>query len=294
MKLTLRPLFFSVLCAVWLVGCGPSGEKKDNSSDFDKAEQSLKEEIKKVVYNIPSPSEIPYLLQATGADFNQKLINDKSKVDQYASRIDKAALNLGVYAADIGYLSSYEKTQEAISYIESAKKLADGLNVVGTFDADLLKQFESNVSNKDSLASLLNRAVQKTDNYLQDDNRNKLAALVLTGSFIEGLYIATELVQSYPKDILPTDARNTILTPIIKVITDQRKSVDELVNMLGNVGDDAEVAALKTQMEKLQASYAALTIDDQIKNNKGSLVLSDKNLVEITNIVEQIRASIIQ
>ncbi len=294
MKLTLRLLFFSVLCTVWLAGCGPSGEKKDNSGDFDKAEESLKEEIKKVVYNIPSPSEIPYLLQATGADFNQKLINDKSKVDQYASRIDKAALNLGVYAADIGYLSSYEKTQEAISYIESAKKLADGLNVVGTFDADLLKQFESNVSNKDSLASLLNRAVQKTDNYLQDDNRNKLAALVLTGSFIEGLYISTELVQSYPKDILPNDARNTILTPIIKVITDQRKSVDELVNMLGNVGDDAEVAALKTDMEKLQASYAALNIDDQIKNNKGSLVLSDKNLVEITNLVEQIRASIIQ
>lgn len=294
MKLTLRLLFFSVLCSVWLVGCGPSGENKDNSSDFDKAEESLKEEIKKVVYNIPSPSEIPYLLQATGADFNQKLINDKSKVDQYASRTDKAALNLGVYAADIGYLSSYEKTQEAISYIESAKKLADGLNVVGTFDADLLKQFESNLSNKDSLASLLNRAVQKTDNYLQDDNRNKLAALVLTGSFIEGLYISTELVQSYPKDILPNDARNTILTPIIKVITDQRKSVDELVNMLGNVGDDAEVAALKTEMEKLQASYAALNIDDQIKNNKGSLVLSDKNLVELTNLVEQIRASIIQ
>jgi len=88
-----------------LSGCGPS-ENKDNSSDFDKAQESLKEEIKKVVYNIPSPAEIPYLLQATGADFNQSLINDKNKVDSYTSKVDKAALNLGVYAADIGYLSS--------------------------------------------------------------------------------------------------------------------------------------------------------------------------------------------
>jgi hypothetical protein len=293
MKLTLRLFLLLAVSALCLSGCGPS-ENKDNSSDFDKAQESLKEEIKKVVYNIPSPAEIPYLLQATGADFNQSLINDKNKVDSYTSRVDKAALNLGVYAADIGYLSSYEKTQDAIGYIESAKKLADNLNVVGTFDTDLLKQFETNVSNKDSLASLLNRAVQKTDNYLQDDNRTKLAALVLTGSFIEGLFISTELVQSYPTNILPNDARNTILTPLIQVIVNQRKSVDELVKMLGNVGDDAEVAALKTEMEKLQTSYAALNIDEQIKNNKGGLTLSDKNLQEITSLVEKIRTSITQ
>jgi hypothetical protein len=51
------------------------------------------------------------LLQATGAEFNQSLLNDRSKVDQYSSRNDKAALNLGI-AADIGYLSSYDKLRK--------------------------------------------------------------------------------------------------------------------------------------------------------------------------------------
>jgi hypothetical protein len=84
-----------------LAACGSSTKKDDQSSDeFKQAEESLKDQIKDVVYNIPSPSEIPYLLQATGAEFNQSLLNDRKKVDQYLSRSEKAALNLGVYAAE--------------------------------------------------------------------------------------------------------------------------------------------------------------------------------------------------
>ena len=49
---------------------------------------------------------------------------------------------------------------------------------------------------------------------MKDDNRNKLSAMVVTGSFIESLYISTGLVKSYPKDLLPTDAKNLILTPL--------------------------------------------------------------------------------
>ncbi|MFM8739766.1 MAG: hypothetical protein ACKOC0_06135, partial [Cytophagales bacterium] len=179
-----------------LAACGSTTKKDDQSSDeFKQAEESVKDQIKDVIYNIPSPSEIPYLLQATGAEFNQSLLNDRKKVDQYLSRSDKAALNLGVYAADIGYLSSYEKTQEAIDYLNSVKKLADNLNI-SSFDPEVLKRFESNISNRDSLANLLDGAVKKTDRYLKDDARNKLAALLVTGSFVEGLAISTGLIKT--------------------------------------------------------------------------------------------------
>ncbi|MFM7486847.1 MAG: hypothetical protein ACKO13_07990, partial [Cytophagales bacterium] len=218
-----------------LAACGSTTKKDDQSSDeFKQAEESVKDQIKDVIYNIPSPSEIPYLLQATGAEFNQSLLNDRKKVDQYLSRSDKAALNLGVYAADIGYLSSYEKTQEAIDYLNSVKKLADNLNI-SSFDPEVLKRFESNISNRDSLANLLDGAVQKTDRYLKDDARNKLAALLVTGSFVEGLAISTGLIKTYPKNVLKEKDRNAVLTPLIQVILNQEKSVEELSKMLGTV-----------------------------------------------------------
>jgi len=288
-------LFLSALLAVGLTSCGSSSKKDDqseNSEEFKEAEGSLKTQIQEVVYNIPSPSEIPYLLQATGAEFNESLLNPRTKVDSYVNRSDKAALNLGVYTADIGYLSSYDKTQEAIDYLNAAKTLADNLDVIGTFDAEILKRFEANISNKDSLTRLLDQAIKKTESFLNNDSRNKLSALVITGSFVEGLHISTGLVKTYPRNLLPDDKRNLVLTPIIRVVLEQKKSVSELLKMLKSVEQTDPVAAIVADLAKLEETYKALNIEEQIKNNRADLVLTDKNLTEITAIVEKLRKGI--
>jgi len=278
MKFTRLSIYlFSFLAVLGLWSCGGSKEDQSkNSEEFNQAEESLKEQIKDLVYNIPSPSE-----------------NDRKKADSYGSRSDKAALNLGVYTTDIGYLSSYDKTQEAIDYLNASKKLADNLGVIGTFDTEVLRSFESNISNKDSLANILDKAVKSTDKYLKDDSKNRLAALLLTGSFVEGLYISTGLIKSYPKDILPDDARNLILTPLITVILNQEKSVDEMAKMLAAIDQAEPIASLNADIQALQASYRSLNIADQIKNNRSDLVLTDKHLAEITSIVEKMRKSIV-
>ncbi|MBX7125397.1 MAG: hypothetical protein K1X47_06870 [Cyclobacteriaceae bacterium] len=293
MKL-IRTLILGLLAvtAFAVVSCGPAKEDKSNSDEFAKAEESLKDQIKDVAYNIPSPSEIPYLLQATGAEFNQSLINDKKKAEKYGTKSDKAALNLGIYAADIGYLASYDKTQDAIDYINSSKALAENLGVVGSFDIGVLKRFEANIANKDSLGAIVDEAIKKTDKYLQDDSRNKLAALLITGSFVEGLYISTGLIKSYPKNVLSDQDRNLILTPLMRVVLEQKRSVDALIRMLNAVDQAEPVAGLVADLNSLQSSYSALNIDEQIKNNRADLVLTDKNLVEITKIVEKVRKGI--
>jgi len=287
-------LILSASVTLILASCSSGGDKSKNSDEFKEAEQSLQKQIEDVIYNIPSPTEIPYLLQATGAEYNASLVNPRSKTDQYASRTDKAALNLGVYTADIGYLSSYEKTQEAIDYLNSCKTLADNLNVIGTFDLEILKRFEANISNKDSLANLLNETVKETESFLKDDSRNKLAALVVTGSFVEGLHISTGLIQSYPRNILPDDARNLILTPIMQVVLNQKKSVSDLLKMLSAVEQTDPVAGIVSDLQELEKAYAALNIEDQIKKNRADLVLTDKNLEQITSIVARLRKSIVE
>lgn len=283
-----------LVAATLFQSCGSSGDKNNNADEFKAAEESLKSQIEEVVYNIPSPSEIPYLLQATGAEFNQSLINPNAKANSYATRNDKAALNLGVYAADIGYLSSYDKSQEAIDYLNSCKLLADNLGVIGSFDIEVLKRFESNISNKDSLALLLNQTINKTESFLKDDSRNRLAALVLTGSFIEGLYISTGIVKTYPKNGLTDEQRNLVLTNLMRVILEQKKSVSELLKMLATIDQSEPVTGLVNDLKALEADYAALNIEEQIKNNKANMVLTDAKLVSITAVVEKIRKGIVE
>jgi hypothetical protein len=296
MKIFPAKYFLMILIALTgtLISCGTKEKSEDGSSEFQDAEKSINEQLNDVIFNIPSPTEIPYLLQATGAEYNASLINDKKKSAGYGSKTEKAALNLGVYTADIGYLTSYEKTQDAIDYINTCKGLADNLGVMGSFDIEVMKQFEANVSNKDSLAALLNRTMKGAEKYLKDDSRTKLAALIVTGSFVEGLYISTGLVKSYPKDLLPADQRNLILTPLMRIILDQKKSVGELITILGTVEQAEPVTTIINDLKSLQTSYNALNIEEQIKNNRSDLVLTDKNLAEITKTVEKLRTDITQ
>jgi hypothetical protein len=291
MKVTRNGILL-LLLTLGLWSCGSKKENNENSDEFKQAEESLTEEIKDVENNLPSPTEIPYLLQATGAEFNQSLLNDKKKADSYLTRNDKAALNLGIYASDIGYLVSYDKTQEAIDYVNASKKLANGLGVLGAFDQEVLKRFEKNIAQKDSLTKLVNDAVEQTGKYLKGDNRLKPAALMIAGSFIEGLYISTGLIKSYPKDLKEED-RLSVLTPLLRVVLQQRQSINELAKMLGSVEQTEPVTSILEQLTSLEASYRALNIEEKIKNNQADKILSDKNLADITSTVEKLRKSIV-
>lgn len=292
MKVTRYGIALLVL-TLGLWSCGSKKEANDNSEEFKQAEESLSDDIKDLESNLPSPTEIPYLLQETGAEFNQSLLNDKKKADSYLTRNDKAALNLGVYAADIGYLVSYDKTQEAIDYVTASKKLANGLGVLGTFDQEALKSFEKNISNKDSLTRLVNNAVKETEKYLKGDNRIKPAALMLTGSFIEGLYISTGLIKSYPKDLKDED-RMLVLTPLLRVVLQQRESIDDLAKMLGAVEQTEPVTSILEKLNSLEGNYRDLNIEEKIKNNQADKILTDKNLASITTTVENLRKSIVE
>ena len=274
--------------------CGGNNDTSgDESSEFDAAKESLKENIEGVIVNIPSPAELPYLLQATGADFNASLINSRESADKYMSTFDKAAMNLGIYAADVGYLSSYEQTQEALDYLQVAKQLADHLGVVDAVDQVVMERFEENIDEKDSLYKIINGAINNVDQYLKTEARNRVAALVTTGSFIEGLYVSTELVRTYPKDLLPDDARNLILTPVIQIILNQETSVGELIKLIESLPEDELTTNIIADLKSLQDNYVALNMEDQIKNNRADLMLTDKTLVDITATVNQMRSDII-
>jgi hypothetical protein len=291
-----QPLYFValVLASFCLASCGSSSsDKVNNSDDFKEAEKdSLSQRIEEVMYNIPSPTDIPYQLQATGAEFNSALVNPKSKADKYVSVNDKAALNLGVYAADVGYLASYDKTQEAIDHLGACKSLAENLNIIGSFDVEVLQKFEANISNKDSLSSLVNASIKNTEAFLKDDNRNKLSALVITGSFVEGLYIATGIIKTYPKNLLKQDDRAAVLMPLTQIILKQKKSVSELVKMLAAVEQTESVSKLSTDLKSLETAYGSLNIEQHINDNRADLVLTDKSFTDITTIVEKLRKDI--
>jgi hypothetical protein len=246
----------------------------------------------KILGALPPTSEVPYLLQNTGADFNASLINTAKKVDSYTTTTDKAALNLGAYATDIGYLSVYDKTQDVINYLRSSDKLAKHIGVGNAFERSLEKRFESNLGKKDSLVKIVDESMNRVHEYLEDNNRKGTAALTLTGSFIEGLYISTGLIEKYPKDV-PANVRNSVLTNLMLTIIKQKQSLADLLAILKSAPQDAQVVEYTGYLNDLYKQFENLNFDEKVKNNSGDLVVTDKTLSGITAKVKEIRAKIV-
>ena len=278
------------------LSCGSKTEESetDSSEEFAAAEEEIKNQIKAVMYDIPSPSEIPGLLERTGVDFNGELLHNHEDADKYITGNDKTCLNLGVYATDIGYLISYEKVQDALNYMSNAKKLADELGLSGTFETEMLEKFEANLGNKDSLTIILDKAINNSNEFLKNEDRTRLAALLMTGSLSEGMYISCQLIKTYPQDILPEDQRNMVLIDLIRVILEQQKSCNEVLSMLKSIDQSPPVMQLVSDYSLLVSAYEKLDIESKISENQGSLILTDESLIEITDIATRIRSYIIE
>ncbi len=283
-----------VICVGILYSCGGAASKKDEKKKDEKVNEEVKENLKKILNEVPKPTEIPYLLEATGVDFNEKLPNSPKNAEKYKTVNNTAALNLGVYSADIGYVSVYEKVQDALDYMQAVKSLGDKLGLSNVFEASVIERFKKNLNNKDSLAQIIDGAIKSADSYLKDNERNNIATLIFAGSFLEGLYVSTELVANYPKDKLPEDLKDQILIPLVRVILKQKQPLADLISVLKSLKEeDEQVKKLITGLEELKKMYDDLNIEEKIKNNQGDLIVTDKTIKGITDKVKEIRGIIV-
>ncbi|MFY0652513.1 MAG: hypothetical protein JXQ96_10790 [Cyclobacteriaceae bacterium] len=287
------------LAAFFMFSCGGSGKKDAETKGedaFSEAESQVIEEIDKVIHELPPPSEVPYMLQATGADYNPELINNLDNLNKYMNSMDKAALNLGGYATDIGYLTSNDKTQDAMKYIEACQKLADKVGISSAFDLDMMERFEKNLSNKDSLSNLINIAITMAEEKLEDSDKLNMVAMILSGSYIEGLYLSVMVIDTYPEDMLSEHNRNLILEPLMKVIIDQEKSLIDIIALLKDIEQDEIIANVIAEFSILRILYDddVAVINEKIAGNDPNFVLKKEMLVDVISEVKRIRADMIE
>ena len=280
---------------VFFMACGSEKKKESGTEkEYDEAQEQLKENVERTIKDIPTPSEIPYIIQGTGADFNPNIINPDTKYESYTISAKKAAFNIGVYATDIGYLSSYGKTQEALNYMDVCLKLTETIGAKDAVDFNVLERFEKNLSNPDSLAEIIDDVISKSDQYLIDNDRNNIAALIIGGTFIEALYISTQIIETYPKDMLPDDMRMQVLSPLVQMIVNQKESLKNVIELLESVDDkeDWETATINS-LNELYENYVQFDPMERIRNGKGNEVLNDAVLSSLTVQVDSIRTNIV-
>ena len=299
MKINLIKTLFVGLCGLFLFSCGGGSEKKketkDNNSEFEAARAKVVLDFQKVMADVPPPSEIPYMLQQAGADFDPSIVNTTSKVGGYITNPQKAALNLGVYSADIAYLASYGDADIALDYMGECQKLAVTIGIEDAIDFGMVSRFEQNIENKDSLAIIVNEIMLKSGEELAQLDQLEGFALLLAGSWIEGLYLTNDIIDNYPNE-LPEDLKISLLTPLVKIVLEQKQSLNDVLKVMKDITESEAVNNVIDDLLTIKAVYdnELVTVEKAIAENEGNFVLTPDVLTNLSNIVHEIRAGIVQ
>ena len=248
-------------------------DKKESADDAGAAAApSEKEEVilELTSYPLPTAYEITDMLQKAGASYILTLSNPADNVGNYLSSSEKA-LNLGVYGTDLSYASTYMMKQETMKYLDSSKKLIDELEISTTFNTDYAQRVEDNLDNRDSLINIISDSFLDTWEYLVDNEQDKLALMVVIGSYIEGIYITSQ--------IAITAADNS---SFLEILAHQKKSLNTLLGIIKPVKDDEDLTSIYQRLADLAVVYEA--VGD---------ALTSEQLEEVINIIDPLRESIV-
>jgi len=246
-------MWVAVSIAVVFSACNNNDEvasEIDDVIDLDQQEQLDKsfEQAKEVFYSLPSPIETAMLMKRAGAKYNEEFLNPVSNLSKY-STTKSMALNLGIYSADLSFASMFDQSQASIKYLTSTKKLAENLGILNAVEQSTVKRMEGNVNNRDSLMEIISETLMNSNSFLKENDRAEVAALILTGGWIEGLYIATKIAKS-------TSSNKELVNRII----DQRLSLKTLNSLLEEYKDDENIASIYEDLQKISALYEQVEV----------------------------------
>ncbi|HWY98365.1 MAG TPA: hypothetical protein VNY36_04690 [Bacteroidia bacterium] len=269
-------------------GCSSDNKKAEdlfgkNGNNANKDTSAIGQRVRKVhdiFSNLPTTVQIMQLLKKSGSHYTVDIPNDPTAVSKYSTK-QTQALNLGVYAADLSFAGLFDQKDDAGFFLQSANKLSGALGIPDAFNDKIISRIENNMANQDSLLSIILSDYWTTDTYLKKNDRQEVSACLVSGGWVEGMYIAVVLAnKTHDKSLANEVAR-------------QKMSLQSLADMLQTYPNSQNMASLVAQVKKLQDSFAGVTVDANSKEDGPDLLTADQ-LKAITDAVTAMRTQIIQ
>lgn len=252
-------LLFAIL-GFLISGCSSNknGNNQNNESDLTEGfnselDDDLVEKIntaKRVFYSLPSPLETAMLIKNANAGYDENYLNPISNADNYNTNL-QMALNLGIFSTDLSYASLFDQTQATLNYINAAKKMADGLEILDAIDESTIQRLEENINNRDIIIDIISETLLNSSSFLEDRGLQSTSAIILVGGWVEGLHLATSLVE---------DEDNLKGNKLVERIVDQKLSMDIVINLLENNNESIEIQTLLKDVNQLKEIFDKISI----------------------------------
>ena len=234
------------------------------------AKEAIKNDLKEFIYPLPTSFEVIEMINDLEMGYDIGVSNLTKNADQYFTEAKKA-INLGVYGADLAYASTYQMKQEVMLFLETSRKLADDLGIASIYNEELISEVENNIDKKEKLVDLITDSFYDIYSQLNQNGKANLALLGVTGSWVESLFITTQVSANVYHNI-----------GLVKIIHKQKISFGTLMDILNDNKGDEKIDKMIKELTPLYNIYE--TVDEN---------LSEKQVNAIVIEVEKLRTQLV-
>ncbi|HQQ94625.1 MAG TPA: hypothetical protein PLQ93_08735 [Bacteroidia bacterium] len=282
----MKTIFLALPLALLLDSCGSSSADEHQSmsdslaagtktEDSGPVNDTTKFKFDFALANIPSPANRMQDIVALGQPYDNTIMHSPAKANAYNNEF-KRGLNMGIYNMDMAYAMMNNAGQDVLNYMRTIIGLSEALGMQSSINAMVGKRFESNIGNRDSLFSVWDEILIKSDTYLRSNERIYTASLVFTGSWLESLYLSCKIGE---KDQDPAH-REKIRTNL----WEQRMHLGNLVKLFNDYKDKKECSDLLKDLDPIY---------QEIISNRQPSELSDEDMKSISAKLYALREKII-
>jgi hypothetical protein len=292
--------YLIILLLVCAFSCKPKPKVKDTFepvfSTYKTDSAGMKKPIEKneIFYGILTPVEICTIFNRLGVPYNKATLNPTSNRNQYLSS-SKASINTGIYGVDFGYLKMFGIGQQMIDYIVTIREMSNKLGIPDSYLTEPIKKIQSDISDPDTILSLMNNAYTKMENHLRAGGRESTAGLMVMGGWVEAMYIATQLVYDSAKPD----------PEVVQKIAQQKYTLTTLLSFMKNYYDDPVVVYYTKKLKFLKNYFDSfdiyfkkgdleIDISKQVFRSSGSeMTVTVETLNKIRDYVKKLRTEMV-
>jgi hypothetical protein len=288
MKRVTTNLFILVLITAASFSCNKKAPIKEKveptfstlTSDSGRLASGEKSEI---FYGLLTPTEITAIFSRLGVRYDKATLNPPENKSLYSSNA-KAAINLGIYGVDFGYVKMFSMGQQMIDYILTISDMANKLGIPDKFLMDPMRKIESDMSNPDTILALVNKSYSDIEAHLRIEGRESTAGLMLMGGWIEALYLTTQLLYD-PENPDPE---------VVEKIAQQKYTLTSLLSFMKNYYDDPVVVYYTKKLIYLKRYFDTFDIyfkkgDLEINKERQVLMASGSETTVTLETLKKIR-----
>ncbi|CAN5260094.1 hypothetical protein BH09BAC5_BH09BAC5_29560 [soil metagenome] len=207
---------------------------------------TLRTKFKKLVAAMPVPFEMLKKFSGAKLPCKPELLNNPDHASSYNSA-SLQSLNLGIYGADLAYLISQDKLGDGAPYLKAIRRLSDAVVIPSAFNPNMLSRYENNQDKKDSMQGLIQTSYKQIDSSLQGNDRLALAALVLTGGWLESIYLTTQHIGE--------ESQNEKNKVLFDMLASQQPYLENITELLGSFPEDNLCKSLFTEFQSLKTDF---------------------------------------